>query len=171
AGCTDNEINAAINNAAAPCELFDEDTLERVIPVDAEDAFDDKLAIIDRTGLVAPRTPDWKFIVSADFVMPLSGGQYELTGNMKAFISDGYILDVEGFEETVKYDQHEDMNLMIGIRNIDAGWSVNAFARNIFEARPTYHPENDPFPNGTETKHLSPSSFTTYGVKLELLFD
>jgi len=177
AGCTDNEVNTAINNMSAPCELFDTDTIDpitgepiRVVPVDAEEAFD-LLAIIDRTGLVAPRTPDWKFIFSADFVMPLSGGQYELTGNLKAFISDGYIIDVEGFEEVVRYDEHEDMNLMIGIRNIDAGWSVNAFARNLFEARPTYHPEFDPFPEGTESQHLGPSSFTTYGVKMEYLFD
>ncbi len=170
AGCTDTEINDAINNMSAPCELFDEDTLVRVVPVDADDAFDDKLAIIDRTGLVAPRTPDWKFVLSADFVMPL-GSQYELTGNANAYISDGYILDVEGFEEIVKYDLHEDLNIMIGIRNVDAGWSVTAFARNLLEARPTYHPENDTFPNGTETQHLGPSSFASYGVKLEFLFD
>lgn len=171
AGCTDTEINDAINNMSAPCELFDEDTLLRVVPTDAEDAFDDKLAIIDRTGLVAPRTPDWKFILSADFVMPIGGGEYELTGNAKAFISDGYILDVEGFEEIVKYDQHSDLNIMIGIRNVDAGWSVTAFARNLLEARPTYHPENDTFPNGTETQHLGPAAFTSYGIKMEFLFD
>jgi outer membrane receptor protein involved in Fe transport len=171
AGCTDTEINDAINNAAAPCELFDDETLERVIPVDADDAFDDKLAIIDRTGLVAPRTPDWKFVLSADFVMPLGGGEFELTGNAKAYISDGYILDVEGFEEIVRFDEHEDLNIMIGIRNVDAGWSVSAFARNLLEARPTYHSENDTFPNGTETQHLGPSSFTSYGVKMEYLFN
>ena len=171
AGCTDTEINDAINNMSAPCELYDDETLERVIPVDADDAFDDKLAIIDRTGLVAPRTPDWKFILSADFVMPIRGGRFELTGNAKAFISDGYILDVEGFEEIVKYDQHSDLNIMIGIHNVEAGWSVTAFARNLLEARPTYHPENDTFPNGIETQHLGPAAFTSYGIKMEYVFD
>jgi outer membrane receptor protein involved in Fe transport len=170
AGCTDAEINAGINDATAPCEMFDEDTLDRVVPVDAEEAFE-LLAIIDRSGLVAPRTPDWKVIASADFVMPLGGGGLELIGNMKAYMSDGYILDVEGFSEVIKYDAHEDMNVMIGIRNADAGWSVTAFARNILEARPTYHAENDPFPDGTATQHLGPSAFTTYGVKLEYFFD
>ena len=169
AGCTDTEINFAINNADAPCQLFDEDTLERVIPVDANDAFDDRLAIIDRSGLPAPRTPDWKFIASADLAMPIFGGQYELAGNVKAFYSDGYILDVEGFEEIVRYDDHGDMNIIVGIRHVDAGWSVSAFARNIFEARPTYHPENDPFPDGTQTIHLGPAAFTSYGVKVEFV--
>ena len=121
--------------------------------------------------MVAPRTPDWKFILSADFVMPVGGGAYEITGNARGYISDGYILDVEGFEEIVKYDEHGDLNIMIGIRNTDAGWSVTAFARNLLEARPTYHPENDPFPNGTETQFLAPSAFTSYGVKMEYLFD
>ena len=103
--------------------------------------------------------------------MPIGGGEYELTGNAKAFISYGYILDVYGFEEIVKYDQHSDLNIMIGIRNVDAGWSVTAFARNLLEARPTYHPENDTFPNGTETQHLGPAAFTSYGIKMEFLFD
>ncbi len=177
AGCTDAEVNDGINNISAPCQLYDTDTIDpitgepiRVVPDNAEDAFE-LLAIIDRTGLDAPRTPDWKFVVSADFVMPLGGGRFELTGNLKAYMSDGYIIDVQGFSERVSYDEHGDMNLMIGIRNIDGGWSVSAFARNIFEARPTYHAEADPFPRGTESQHLGPSSFSEYGVKLELLFD
>ena len=104
--------------------------------------------------------------------MPVFGGNYELMGNAKAFISDGYIVDVEGFSETIGYDQHEDMNVMLGIRSIDGGWSISAFARNIFEARPTYRPEFDPFPNGTITaQHLAPAAFTAYGVKMEYVFD
>jgi outer membrane receptor protein involved in Fe transport len=158
AGCTDAEVSAAINNGAAPCKLYDDD-FNIIVPGDAEEAFD-LTAIIDRTGLDAPRTPDWKFIFSADFAMPVFGGNYELMGNAKAFISDGYIVDVEGFSETIGYDQHEDMNVMLGIRNIDGGWSISAFARNIFEARPTYRPEFDPFPNGTITAQ-----------KMEYVFD
>ncbi len=170
AGCTDAEVNAAINNSDARCQLFDEDTLVRVVPTDAEEAFD-LLAIIDRTGLVAPRTPDWKFIFSADFVKPIMGGKFEFIANAKAFMSDGYIVDVEGFSEDIRYDQHEDMNVMIGLRNLEGGWSVSAFARNIFEARPTYHPENDPFPEGTVTQHMGPAAYTSYGVKMEYVFE
>ena len=170
AGCTDSEIATAVNNAAAPCQLLDEDTLAKIVPVDAEEAFE-LTAVINRTGLKAPRTPDWKFVASADFVMPVLGDQFELFGNAKAFVSDGYIVDVEGFSERIRYDRHEDMNIMLGLRNIESGWSVAAFARNIFEARPTYHPEFDPFPSGTITQHMGPSAYTSYGVKMEYVFN
>lgn len=169
AGCTDSEINAGINNMSAPCQFFDEDTGDRVIPVDADEAFD-SIAIIDRTGLPAPRTPDWKFILDLDYAVPF-GSDYEFSANAKAFFSDGYVVDVEGFEEIVNYETHEDLNVQIGIRNIVKGWTVSAFARNLLEARPTYHPENDVFPDGTQSAFLGPQAFTSYGVKLEYVFD
>ncbi len=69
------------------------------------------------------------------------------------------------------YDSHEDMNIMVGIRNPEQGWGVFAFGRNLLEPRPTYHADKDVFPNGLESQHLSPSSFDSYGVKFEYLFD
>ncbi len=164
AGCTDSEISQAVNDADAPCRLFDEDGNRVLPPVDPEVAFDDLLAIVDRTGETAPRTPEWKFVLTADYVMPF-GNSYEFFVNAKGYISDGYILDVESFSDIVDYDTHEDLNLMAGISDIDAGWTVSIFARSLLEARPTYHARNDPFPNGLQSQHLSPSSFTTYGVK------
>lgn len=169
AGCTDAEIGAGINNAAAPCQFFDEDTGDQVVPVDADEAFD-LIAIINRTGLPAPRTPDWKFILTADFIMPF-GSDYEFNASAKSFFSDGYIVDVEGFDETVTYDTHEDLNILVGIRNVEKGWSVSAFARNLLEARPTYNAAKDVFPNGTESAFLGPSAFTSYGVKFEYLIE
>ena len=169
AGCTDSEIAAALSDADAPCRLFDGDT--RVLPpIDPVDAFDDYLAIIDRTGKPAPRTPEWKFVASADYVVPFKG-DYEFNFNVKGYVSDGYIIDVESFSDIVMYDTHEDMNVQFGIRNVAQGWSVSAFARSLLEARPSYFPENDPFPNGLQSQHLSPSSFTTYGVRFEYLID
>jgi outer membrane receptor protein involved in Fe transport len=169
AGCTDAEIFAALSDSSAPCKIYDDDELQ-VPPIDAEEALDDFTAIIDRTGTPAPRTPEWKFVLTADFYVPV-GADYEFTFNAKGYVSDGYILDVESFDDVVKYEEHEDLNLMAGIRNVDKGWSVAAFARNLLEARPTYSAQADKFPNGLQSQHLSPSSFTTYGVKFEYLFD
>ena len=180
AGCTDNEINESITinqggGMNGACKFFDPDTvgpdgnLAEVFPTDPEDAFE-FIPIIDRTGLPAPRTPDWKFIVDADYTAPF-GNNLEFNINAKAFFSDGYIVDVEGFGEEIRYDTHEDLNVMIGIRNVDAGWSIAAFARNLLEARPTYHPEFDPFPEGSFSQFLGPQAFTNYGVKLEYVFD
>jgi outer membrane receptor protein involved in Fe transport len=169
AGCTDAEIFAALSDASAPCKIFDGDVLQ-VPPIDAEEALDDFTAIINRTGTPAPRTPDWKFVLTADYWVPL-GTNYELTFNAKGYVSDGYILDVESFDDVVNYDQHEDLNLMIGLRNVEKGWSISAFGRSLLEARPTYHAAADVFPNGLQSQHLSPSSFASYGVKFEYLFD
>ena len=181
AGCTDAEVAAAVvANATSPgsesCQFFNPDENDPVtgelleeFPTDPEDAFE-FVAIIDRTGLKAPRTPDWKFIVDLDYVRPFGTG-YEFLFNAKAFFSDGYIVDVEGFSESVIYDTHEDLNVMIGFRNLDAGWSVSAFARNLLEARPTYQANKDPFPSGSFSQFLGPQAFTQYGVKLEYAFE
>jgi len=170
AGCTDAEIAAAIVDANAPCRIFDEDGNRQVPPMDPEEVFDDFISIIDRTGSTAPRSPEWKFILTADYIVPF-GDRFEFAFNAKGFVSDGYILDVESFDDIVKYDEHEDLNVMIGIRNVEQGWSVSAFGRNLLEARPTYHPQADAFPNGLQSQHLSPASFTSYGIKFEYLFD
>jgi len=170
AGCTDAEIFAALSDSSAPCRIFDEDGNLQVPPIDAEEALDDFTAIINRTGTPAPRTPEWKFVLTADYYVPI-GANFEFTFNAKGYMSDGYILDVESFDDVVKYDEHEDLNIIIGLRNPDKGWAVSAFARNLLEARPTYFPSKDVFPNGLESAHLSPASFTTYGVKFEYFFD
>jgi len=180
AGCTDSEVAVAVDlhvagTLEAPCKFFDPDTvlpdgtLAQEFPTDPEDAFE-FIAIIDRTNLPAPRTPDWKFILDADYTAPFGNG-YEFTINAKAFFSDGYIVDVEGFGEELRYDKHEDLNILVGIRNVDAGWTLSAFGRNLLEARPTYHPEFDPFPEGTISQFLGPQAFTSYGVKFEYEFD
>ena len=106
----------------------------------------------------------------ADYVAPFGGG-YEFMANAKGFFSDGYIVDVEGFSEAIVYKSHEDLNVMVGIRNVDAGWSVAAFARNLLEARPTYQAAENPFPEGRISQFLGPQAFTQYGVKFEYTFD
>jgi outer membrane receptor protein involved in Fe transport len=171
AGCTDSEIQDALNNPDVPCQLYDEDgnRVQPPPPIDPADAFDDLAAIIDRTGDKAPRTPDWKFVFSADYSLPFAGS-YEFSLSAKGYVSDGYILDVNGFSDIVDYDRHEDLSILASVGNIDQGWLFSLYARNILEARPTYHAENDVYPNGLQSVHLSPSSFATYGVRFEYSF-
>ena len=131
--------------------------------------------LIDRTGSQAPRTPDWKFVMTADYQVPLSG-KYELHFNAMGYISDGYILDVESFDQIVKYNQHEDLSLTAGLGGPSGRWVVSVFARNLLEARPSYNAEFDSYPNGLAGSgddtgvHLGASSFTTYGLKFEYSF-
>lgn len=128
--------------------------------------------LIDRTGSEAPRTPDWKFVMSADYRVPVFG-KFELYLNAIGYISDGYILDVESFEKIVKYNQHGDLSLKAGLGDADGKWIVSVFARNLFEARPSYNAQYDTYPNGLAGSgddtgvYLGASSFTSYGLKFE----
>jgi outer membrane receptor protein involved in Fe transport len=156
-GCTDAEIAAALSDASAPCQLFDGGVLQTP-PIDPKGALEDFTSLIDRTGSQAPRTPDWKFVLAADYRVPIAD-RFELSFHGKSF------------DQTVKYNEHGDLNLMAGFGDIDGRWVVSVFARNIFEARPSYNAEFDTFPRGfagfgtTPGTHIGPSSFTTYGVK------
>ena len=164
-GCTDAEAAAAFTDPNAPCQIFDAADVLQVPPIDPVTAFDDFTFVIDRTGADAPRTPDWKFVLTADYRVPIAD-RFELSFNAKGFVSDGYILDVENFDQVAKFNQHEDLNLTVGFGDIDGTWAVAVFGRNLLEARPSYNAEFDTFPNGLAgTEGIGPSSFTTYGVK------
>ncbi|MEE8528133.1 MAG: TonB-dependent receptor, partial [Gammaproteobacteria bacterium] len=171
-GCTDSELAAAFSDANAPCQIFDDTGVRQMPPIDPAEAIDDFTSIIDRTGSQAPRTPDWKFVLTADYRVPVAG-RYELSFNAKGYVSDGYILDVESFSKVVKYNQHEDLNLTVGIGDLDGKWTVSVFAHNLLEATPSYNALLDTFPNGFAGAgddtgiSLGPSAFTTYGVKFE----
>jgi hypothetical protein len=155
AGCT----SAELVDPNSGCVLFDSEN-----PSEG--------GLIDRTGSEAPRTPDWKFVMSADYSTP-AFGKYQLYLNAIGYISDGYILDVESFEKIVMYNQHGDLSLKAGLGDPDGKWIVSVFARNLFEARPSYNAEYDTYPNGLAGSgddtgvYLGASSFTTYGLKFE----
>ena len=101
AGCTDAEFAQTISDPNAPCKFFDEDTGEQIpTPSDPEDALDE-FSIIDRKGAHAPRTQDWKFILSADYRMPITG-RFELSFYAVGYVSGGYVLDVECFTNIVR---------------------------------------------------------------------
>ena len=124
---------------------------------------------IDRTGSESPVTPDWKFVLDVDYSLPVIE-THKLVFNGKGYFSDGYIYDATGFTKVATYDRHGDLNLSLGFGDIDDTWVVSAYAHNLFEARPTYHPENDIFPEGifsTQETNLSRSSFTSYGVQFK----
>jgi outer membrane receptor protein involved in Fe transport len=176
AGCTPAERTAGVGNADSACRFFrpedvnGEEELVQFTPTTPLEAADAPVALIDRTGSEAPRTPDWKFILSADYVRQVST-DFEFLFNAKGYVSDGYILDGTAFDQTVKYNQHGDLNLLVGMRNVRDNWSVMLFARNLFEARPSYNAEFDTVPNGLEAAYLAPSAFTSYGVQLEYLIN
>jgi iron complex outermembrane receptor protein len=119
---------------------------------------------IDRSGQSAPRTPDWKFVLTMDYWMPVLD-EYRLNFNAKGYVSDAYITDINGFGQTVMMNRHEDLNLTAGIGDQNDTWEFSVWGRNIFEARRSYNEEFDVLPSGLQSGSMSPSQFFSYGIK------
>jgi len=154
AGCTDAEYESA---DTGPC--ISEDEADALGNAELE-------GLIDRSGSEAPRTPDWIFTANLDYWVPVLD-TYKVTFNGKFKISDGYITNVEDFDQTIMMNQHEDMNLTVGFGAQDDSWRVSLWGRNLLEPLPSYNAEFDVIPTGLITTSLSSSHFRSYGVQFE----
>ncbi|NNE37994.1 MAG: TonB-dependent receptor, partial [Gammaproteobacteria bacterium] len=144
-------LEEELNNANNDCNLVDGDFF------------------IDRAGEETAKTPDWKFVLSLDYWMPI-GDNFKLTSNFKGYASDGYITDVNAFTKDEKWESHEDFNLTVGLSDVNDTWEIAGFVRNALGAKPTYNPEFDVIPNGLLNADMSPSYFRTYGVNVRYNF-
>jgi outer membrane receptor protein involved in Fe transport len=124
---------------------------------------------LDRSGAQAPRTPDWKFVLSTRYSLPFMD-QYQLFFNTKSYYSDGLIVARDSFSQVVGFDTHGDMNISTGIRDAGGVWSLTGYANNIFEAKESYNPEFDAIPNGYASVRVSPGNFMTYGLRFNYKF-
>lgn len=124
---------------------------------------------IDRTGNEAPYSPDWKLVFDAEYQRPL-WGQFVGTFTAKAFISDGYFTDYRRFDRKVSYDRHGDINLSWALSNQEENWKISVFARNLLEARPSYHEELDVDPEGILFRDMSQNQFRSFGIKGQYSF-
>jgi len=123
--------------------------------------------LIDRSGQQAARTPEWKFVFTGNYWMPVANN-YKVMINAKGYLSAGYIIDREGFGKVVKYNTpNGDMNIDVGFGNQDDTWAVSAYAHNIFENRPSYNAQYDVLPAGYITAQVTKSNFMTYGVQFK----
>lgn len=123
--------------------------------------------LIDRSGQQAARTPDWKFVFTGNYWVPVASN-YKVMVNAKGYISAGYITDREGFGKVVKYNTpNGDMNIDVGFGNQDDTWAIMAYAHNIFENRPSYNAQYDLLSPGFVTAQVTKSNFMTYGVQFK----
>ncbi len=155
AGCTDVEFE---NADTGPC-ISEEESEELV----GDDSLE---GLIDRSGSDAPRTPDWKFAIKLDYSRPVFNGLMGYAST-NISLSDEYITDVEDFDLVQKAGKHEDMNISIGIGDIDRRWKVSAWARNIFEVQEEYNADQDLDPDGIVRDSMSTSNYMTYGLQFE----
>jgi len=162
AGCTPSEF---LNADEGPCISEAESAAITGIDPDVdEDAAFALAGFIDRSGSDAPRTPDWKFVLMADYSWPVRN-DYKATFNTKLALSDGYIDNVEEFDRIVDWGQHENLNVSIGLGDFDGKWHVSVWGRNLTDSRPQYNPEFDVEPVGVVFKTLGLNDFRTYGVQ------
>lgn len=154
------------NSSCTIVESREADTGPCLTAAEAIDLYgtDDAEDTIDRTGTKTPRTPDWKFIADFDYWMPVMDS-YKVMFNAKGYYSDGYTTDFEGFTQTVRFDKHGDVNLVLGFGDQNDIWSLSVYGRNLLQASPTYHPEFDLEADGLIQSPVSPNYFATYGLK------
>jgi iron complex outermembrane receptor protein len=124
---------------------------------------------IDRSGTRGANAPVWKFVLSGDYEMPVMDS-YVLGLNAQGYLSDGYITDNTGFSKVNMMDDHGDLSITVSLGDATSTWKVSAFARNIFNPRTTYFPENDIDPGPLTSLNLDTKHFTTYGVKFRYDF-
>ena len=125
---------------------------------------------IDRSGTPSPKTPDYKVVFGVDWETPIFNG-FLLSLNAKGYISDGFLTDTSGFDPVISMDEHEDLNLTVGIGPQNRPWEVAIYGRNLFEPKVTYHPQDDVQDDGIVSQHLSRNNFATYGVKFRYTFE
>lgn len=124
---------------------------------------------IDRSGEKAPRTPDWKFIFSANYELPVFD-KYLFTLDTKAAVSDEYTQDTLGFTYVVAWPVHTDVNLLASIGDAEGTWDVGVYGRNLFGAKQKYYPEHEEIFRGLAEDDMPESSFFTYGLQFNYHF-
>lgn len=126
---------------------------------------------IDRTGAKAPYTPDYKFVGTVDYWMPVFNN-HKVMFNAKGYYSDGYADDSETFTQAIRYPKHGDINMSIGYGDTADTWMISVYARNLLQATQRYYPEfTDPAADaGFIQIDVDQTMTTTYGLKFEYYY-
>ena len=124
---------------------------------------------IDRSGERGANAPVWKFVLNADYEIPV-WTNYLFGVNALGFVSDGYITDNTGFSKTEMMDDHGDLSLNASISDAEKDWTWSVYARNLLHPREKYFPENDIDPQPVSTINLDTKHFAAYGIKFRYNF-
>lgn len=131
---------------------------------------------IDRTGYEIPRVPDYKFVLNFDYWHPVFD-RHKVTFTGRSTISDGYISDIQGYSEFVKYGKRNIANLTVGFGDQDDTWSLNFWVRNLlgrsqgqryyrefFPPDEVFNPYAGTSEEGVITVFAGTRDYTTYGL-------
>jgi len=160
-GCTDVESLAQVGPGGCSDGIEKQTVqgLSVVLPINT----------IDRSGERAPRTPDWKFIVGADYEMPIFGN-YVANLNTKAAVSDGYTEATVDFTYDIAWHTHVDLSALASIGDAGKTWDVGLYGRNFFGAKQKFDPALDTTERGLAENDMPESSFFMYGMQFNYHF-
>ena len=161
-GCT---ITETLNQSIGPCSDGIRNTevngISVVLPAGS----------IDRSGAKAPRTPDWRFILGADYQHSLFEN-YKYSLNTKAAISDHYTEDTMGFTYVQEWPIHTDLSLHASIGDAQDTWDIGLYGRNLLGAKQVYRPEYyvETDGRGLLESDMPEDAFFTYGIQFNYHF-
>jgi outer membrane receptor protein involved in Fe transport len=122
---------------------------------------------INRGGVVPQDAPDWRFVLGANYTQAITD-DIEAFVDVKGTISDEFRTGRAAQPAaTVFWDRGGDVNVTLGVNSIDGAWRISGYFRNIFERRPSYHPEIDLIQSGLIWDNINGSGFFQYGFRLQ----
>ncbi|MGY8814892.1 MAG: TonB-dependent receptor [Gammaproteobacteria bacterium] len=153
----------------SPCNRTEVVTAAAGCDLSGTSATNPNFSTIDRSGQGAAFTPDWGFTFDSNYVMPVFD-RYELSFNVRGYVSDDYFTDRQDFTKDVAWDQHGDVSINVGFGDAEGTWRVVGWGRNLLEANRSYNPALDFTETNAITPNVSASNFMTYGVKFEYTY-
>ncbi len=108
-------------------------------------------ALIDRAGQTAAYAPEFGLTFTADYWVPFKG--YKVDMGSTVTYQTSYFTDFRTFDKATIQPAAADLNLHLGIGDMNDKWRVGLALRNLLEPRETFRPEftSDILELGTET--------------------
>ena len=132
ANCTEHEFR---NAAELGCQL----TLDPNGGGDPTNRDDVLAAVIDRAGQTAAFSPDFGITTSLDYWVPFRNYKVDF-GALLTYQTE-YYTDFREFDLATIQDDNTDLNLHVGIGDMNDKWRVGLALRNLLEPRATFRPE------------------------------
>ena len=133
ANCTEHEVRTAEESG---CQFFDDDGNSLPLSTDPDDV---DIAVIDRAGQTAPYAPEFGFTMTADYWVPFR--DYKVDMGSTLTFQTSYFTDFREFDKSNIQKAAADLNLHVGIGDMNDVWRVGLSARNLLEPRSTFRPD------------------------------
>ena len=100
---------------------------------------DDVSAVIDRAGQRPAFSPEFAATVNLDYWIPFRGYKVDMGALVTGKTS--YYTDFREFDKATIQDASVDLNMNLGIGDMEDKWRVGLSARNLLGPRGTFRPE------------------------------